>query len=278
MYVTYDLDRLPEYGEHVVAIVLGDEWARRPLYAGAVRVVFKAYGTDYTFPSMPVRLEPYAVVSLIQDLRVELLRLRHPGRRRRDGHIVPVPIGTYRQRDLPLVPLDERAYDVYFGGSTTNGNHSRRSWRYWLRSPKNISRALMLEHLEALATQHPDLAIVTKRTANFLGTTDDDAVAYSHAMMQSRICVAPRGTSLETYRFFEGLRAGCVMICERLPNRPFYTGAPMVTIDDWSTLASTISALLADRERMQHMHLASLHWWHEHCAPAALGRLFADHI
>lgn len=278
IYLDWNNLELPEYGDHVVALALADEWARRPRYAGKVRVIFKTYGTDYPMSWPPRRLNSYALVSIAQDLRVALLRRAGTRISGQAAPIFPIPLGYYRQIELPVVPMRQRRYDVYFGGSTFNEPHEWYEWRHWLQSPKNMSRANMLRQLELLAKQHPRLSISTTQTASFLGTTTDDVLAYSHSMMQTRICVVPRGTSLETYRYFEGMRAGCVVLCERLPSRWFYDGAPAITVDDWSELNSTILRLLSDPEGMERLHLSSLAWYNDRCSPAALGLYLAQRL
>ena len=48
--------------------------------------------------------------------------------------------------------------------------------------------------------------------------------------MDARVCLAPRGASVETFRVLEGLRAGCVVVGERLPGHWFYDGAPVIQL------------------------------------------------
>ncbi len=54
--------------------------------------------------------------------------------------------------------------------------------------------------------------------------------SYSQRMMDSKICLAPRGTASDTWRFFEGLRAGCLVVCEHLTDEWFYVGAPVLFV------------------------------------------------
>ena len=53
VYVTWLLDQLPSAGDDVVAIAMGDEWSRTPLYAQEVLATFKMYGTS---PSLGFRV------------------------------------------------------------------------------------------------------------------------------------------------------------------------------------------------------------------------------
>jgi hypothetical protein len=80
---------------------------------------------------------------------------------------------------------------------------------------------------------------------------------------------------VETYRFFEGLRQGCIVVCDRLPPHWFYVGCPAVQLDDWRELGALVEALLADPARMLALHEASLAWWRTRCSEEALGRMMA---
>lgn len=111
-YLTWNLNELPGYGEHVVAVVLGDEDARIPSYVGRVGAVFKCYGSRPFVGHSPV-LAPSRGTLLIalQGIRRWLrhlpddLRLlaRGPGAHRAARAAVrPIPLGYYNQLDLPL--------------------------------------------------------------------------------------------------------------------------------------------------------------------------------
>jgi hypothetical protein len=80
------------------------------------------------------------------------------------------------------------------------------------------------------------------------------AIRYTEIMADTRIALAPRGSSVETYRFFEAMRQGCVVICDRLPPHWFYAGCPAVQIDDWGNLEAEVKALSADPERLKDLH------------------------
>ncbi len=105
-----------------------------------------------------------------------------------------------------------------------------------------------------------------------------DTEAYSLALMDSKICLAPRGTSADTFRLFEGLRYGCVVITERLPARWFYRNAPVVQIDDWQELHALVPALLGDPRRLQELSQAALRWWRTVASEEAIGHWMAERI
>jgi len=92
-----------------------------------------------------------------------------------------------------------------------------------------------------------------------------DEAEYSQRLMDSKICLAPRGTSLETFRYYEGLRYGCVVLTEEQPPHWFYSDAPAIVVDHWDELPSLIPYLLAHPNVLQQKHREALDWW-EHVA------------
>jgi hypothetical protein len=289
VYVTYDLNRLPSYGNDVVAVVLGDEWCRAPRYAPHVRAVFKTYGTCLAV-HWGALMHPsfYDLAALAQDLRTAALgipnrlaatltALRYLQRGRPLPHNVhTIPLGYYRQANVPFVPINQRRFDTYFGGSFTQRGTSRLALHRL--APKFLSRARMMKRLRTIAQRHPEFSIGTDVTTSFQHTNGDDATRYSQTMMETKICVVPRGTSLETYRFFEALRFGCAVIAERLPRHEFYTGSPALRVRDWSDLDRLIPELVADPQRLERLSAASLAWWSQHCSEDAVGAYLAGCI
>lgn len=271
--LSWEVDALPAYGPDVVAVVLGDEASRRPPYVDRVGCVFKCYGArphvGDELLRAPSRL---AFLVLLEDLR----RLARAGGRR-DDRVHDIPLGYYNQLDLPLKPFDERATSVFFAGSVDTAG-SRGSLERLLPTPRVLSRSQMLAALATFEARRPEHRTLVHVTPGFASVTRDGARAYSEGLMDARICLAPRGGSRETFRFFEALRYGCVVVSEPLPPRWFYSGAPVVTVRRWHRLPEVLESLLDDPAGLRERHAATLAWWRERCSEEAVGAFMAERL
>ncbi|MDZ4698981.1 MAG: glycosyltransferase [Rhodothermales bacterium] len=286
VYLTWDLDELPAYGDRVVAVVLGDEWCRVPAYANRVRQVFKCYGfgpeLGYNFFSRPTYQRVLTLFQFVQAwipyLPGRLRSMSGSGGRPLAERILPIPLGYANQIELPIKPLSERQFDLSFAGSVVHKPYPVWSPKRWFQTPKSNARRAMLGALRRLVTARPEWAIDLKITESYKAIRSADPNEYSTRMMDTRICLAPRGTSIETFRFFEGMRYGCIVLTERQPSRWFYDGSPAVIVDDWSRLEDVLEGLLGDPARMASLHEASLRWWRDVCSPEALGHYMATRL
>jgi hypothetical protein len=292
--LTWDIHTLPAIGPDVVAIVQGDEDARVPAWSNDVLITFKCYGTRPHW--MPVLPRP----GLLEALEVAHFARRAvrsvPGIVRRGwasgrpwrnrSPIVTIPLGYYAQLDHAPVAFAQRRWSVAFAGSGVPVTQTARgSLRSRPGTPKGLARAQMCNALEDLAGRLPGEPTAMVRLPDFpamLPGRDEHARGlartYSELMAQTRVCLVPRGNASETFRFFEALRAGCVVVCESLPDHWFYRGAPVVRIRHWDELSSVLPPLLADGTRLAEMHRASLRWWESRCSEDAVGRLMAAWI
>ncbi len=290
-YLTFKLDTLPSYGSNVIAIVLGDEWCHIPAYAHQVGAVFKCYGTQPMLGYNPFKKSSYLTwLTLVHFLKVWIARLpslfNYQLQRLKDSlthqenhpSIYDIPLGYYKQLELPIKQIEDRAYDVFFTGSISQKKYSIKSLKYWVQDPKIISRKIMLKNLDKFQKKYPDITVKTAITSGFHQTTDNDAQTYSENMMNTKICLVPRGTSLETYRFFEALRYGCIVLVEQLPNRWFYNGSPAVQVADWNHLENILLPLIKDSNHWRKKHQDSLQWWQEQCSEEAVGKYIASQL
>lgn len=270
----------PLAGSDVVVICVKDELSRMPGYAHDVRLVGKTYGvrrSPYLLtgvkPScmalavglaqesiVQVRRAPSLVASAIRTVRVQ----RRP-------HVIDLPLGTYLLHDLPFVPFSERSLDASYAGSRLNSlvQSRRRTPTRKLRSRRELERSI-----QAVRIARPDIKLAV-HIIDLFENAEDHSGPYSQLLSDSRITLCPRGGSLETYRFFEALRCGTVPICERLPDRGFYSGSPAVFIRRWADLPAVLDCLLADPVALQARHEAVVAWWEERCSPAAAARELA---
>jgi len=290
--LTWAIERLPVQGADVVAVVLGDEASRRPRYTDHVGHLFKCYG-DRPLIGDDVLRAPSRVTLLVllEDVRRRLRALPDDGRalaRRvaaRLGRGAPparahdIPLGYYNQLDLPLKPFDRRSTSVFFAGSVaTGGPRPPGPLRRLVPPPRVASRTEMLSAVARFERRRSDQPTVVRLTPGFASATPDEARAYSEALMDARICLSPRGGSVETFRFFEAVRYGCVVVTEPLPARWFYAGAPVVTVRRWARLPDVLESLLDDPQGLRERHEATLAWWHERCGEEAVGRSIAERL
>ena len=287
-FVTWNLETLPAYGDRVVAVPMADEWCQAPAYADRVLATFKPYGTRVPLGVRSVRAGRLG--ALVAAKQAVVLAHNLPGyvrAARRGGEVHPIPLGYGNQLDLPPTPIRERPTDVFFAGSVAHWRPPKSSVKYWVENPKTLSRRTMLDAVDALRARRPDLRAETLTTEGFVlnalayGTAPPEVLrarAYSEALMNAKVCLAPRGTSPETFRYFEGLRYGCVVVTERMPKRWFYDGAPVVELDTWRDLGPTVERLLADPARLDDLHARALAWWRDVCSEAALAAYMAERI
>lgn len=292
-YLTYDcVDELPLYGENVVAVVIADEWFRIPMYSHKVLAVFKCLGIKPILGCNPF-LEPSykSILNLVKFLHVRFHSL--PGwinyvfhglkdfghTPNKISHIYDVPLGYARHVDLPIKDIDKREYDASFDGSIHNRNHSRWSFQYWFDTPKSLSRKRMISSIKILKVKYPELKIELAITSSFASSMNAlNKNSYYEKMMNTKICLVPRGTTFESWRFFEAMRYGCIVVGETLPSRWFYDGSPAIKINDWSELEIILPRLLENKALMQEKHKESLNWWETKCSEVTVGDYMAKKL
>jgi len=277
-----DLTSLPRYGNDVVAILVGDEWARPIHFGSRVRAAFKEYGVTLARPDGISLADPIrsllSAAQFSRNLAVRtplLLRSLHGAAVRHGPPAVPIPLGYLNQRELPIRPFDQRDVDVCFAGSVAHERYRTLSPQRVAGTVKSRSRAAMLNALERFRARNPRCRIDVGLTASYRSSADGDMGEYADRLMRARICLCPRGMSLETYRYFEAMRYGCIVIAERCPDHWFYRESPAIVVNEWTRLEGVLSDLLGDPDRMRRVHAASLTYWTEVCSERALAKYMA---
>lgn len=290
IYLTWDLNMLPSYGERVIAVVLGDEWSRFPRYTHKVGMLFKCYGIGPELGCKPFRRPTYQnwltffqhLNARIQYFPGAILNWISVRKLKKNNKTMPpvysIPLGYANQTELPLKPFFERKYDVSFAGSVVHKPYRWWSPKQWLQTPKSYSRNQMIEALKDVAEQNKAWAMDLKITPSYKAIRQADPLEYAQRVMETRISVAPRGTSFETFRFFEALRFGCIVITEYLPRRWFYDDAPVVRIENWHQLHAILKDLKANPAKMEALHTSALQWWESVCSEKAVGHFMASKL
>jgi hypothetical protein len=172
--------------------------------------------------------------------------------------------------------------DVFFAGSIRHKAVERKSLLK-IPNPKQVVRddlAKSLKKFEAQKKWNLKLLLATGFVPHTVawglaaeGSTMSPDV-YLGEMANSKICLAPRGTSFETFRHYEAVSVGCVVVSDRLPLTWFYRSIPFVFVKDWRKVDQILDRLLLDPEKLKALHEQTLKWWNDRLSPAAL----ADYV
>jgi hypothetical protein len=286
-YLTNDVERLPSYGRDVVAIVVGDDHCRIPLYLHKVGGVFKNCGTRPRLGCHPVREPSFVnVLSLLVFAHRCLkyvpglayhLRMMVSGKHRQFAPLCEIPLGTANQEIVPFREFDARSTTLFFAGSVEHGAYrpSRVNVIKDLLSPKHAARVVMLKNAETVLGRHPKLGVKMIVASDYAEAIGSDGHAYADQLMDAKISLVPRGACPQTFRFFQAMRAGCVVITDVAPSQRFFVGAPAIRLKSWNDLEATVESLLADPEVLNRYSREALDWWSKYCSEQAVGQYIA---
>ena len=272
LVVTTDHRELPVYGRDVVVIQRAGPDGRPPAYAKRVLAVFKTHSAAPVPAARPGR-EPAALTATALLSYLQVAGSGLPSRVRARGAVVePIPLGVMWSPEIAPPPIAERPVDVLFCGSVETV--SRSGLRGRLGTPKTHARRAMLAGLSALEGARVDVGV----TPSFADSKRAGPAEYWARLVAAKICLVPRGDTLETYRLFEAARAGCVIVAERLPSNWFFDAAPVVDLTGWRGLAGCLRALLADPAGLAERSRRTLAWWDDVVGPEAVGRHIAKTV
>jgi glycosyltransferase involved in cell wall biosynthesis len=269
--------RLPELGERVIAVIYGDEHCRIPAYVGKVHAVIKGHGLFPPFRPRrrPLRLAQIEAAEFLRNLALWLpsgWRYAFSRRNRERCHLVPIGYGI--PSSLPPVEFERRRYLTSFLGSVANVP-GRKPFRTLIGTPKTWARTRLVEALRDVESRYGPDRVKVAITADFQASLQQ-ASTYEEVMAQTQICVSPRGTTPESWRLFDALKAGCVVVADKLPLHPYWAGHPVIEIEDWRDLPALLEWLLSDPAALRARSEASLRFWRERLSEEWLARRYAE--
>lgn len=186
------------------------------------------------------------------------------------GHPAPgwLPLGppAFRTEPVGVPPIEQRPVDVCFRGSLGGGRPY---------GPKVLTRRRMAS---AIGQLRSDLVVDFVDTGTFEASYSLDPASYAQSLLNAKICLAPRGGSLETWRVFEAAVAGCVVVTDPKPASWFYTGLPRKELHSWSQLPDVVDELFDHPELMKAMSDAGRDWAVNVVSPTAVGHWVARRV
>jgi hypothetical protein len=197
------------------------------------------------------------------------------GQSKLKGNIFPFPLGYVKGVPLFKVePIARRKVSVFFRGNlnTNRIDFYRSLFRLFGLLPAQrflrhkYYRKLLLWLRSDFSSEIPD-SILVFNDGFKRGFSPE---TYGCVLADSKIVLSPKGfNSTECFRIYEAMRAGCVIISEKLPDVIFYKGSPVIQVDDWGEGVKRAKELMQDKEELQRLQLETVAWWNLKCSEKA---------
>ena len=287
---TKEAYRVPVYGRDVVVVMLQEERCKVPVYGRQVRAVIRnLLSRPYIGfrPHLPVtKLEAVLSFEYARDWYTHLRSRFYEARSdrnlapavRREGKTIRVPLGYHSQVEVPQVPMAERPLDLFFAGQVRY-TIPPGSYQHFTSTSKCEARLQLWAELETLKQQsewNMDLGDIRANQRHELAHIYD---TYSEKMVRTRICLAPRGSVADSFRSFEGLRAGCLVVANPLPRDEYmYPDAPILYINHWREIEGILRKYARNVDLLEEWRARSLAWWHDHLRPEVIAPMVAREL
>lgn len=154
------------------------------------------------------------------------------------GSVHSFPLGyNKKHKKLPCKPIQTRPIDVFFAGHMASTN--RRHYLRWI-----------IDYFQEMKkSERPKLDFNITKGFN-TGLSSEE---YSQRLADAKIVVCPAGNvSMETFRHYEAMRSGAIVVSPKLPNTKIYKDAAICQVEEWETNAGdAIMDLLSDQDMLQ---------------------------
>ncbi len=200
------------------------------------------------------------------------------------NNIFNFSLGCVREvPEFPNIPMKSRKHSVFFSGNLNNHRVKLYSSLFSMFLPIRIPTLNRL-------------SVIKKVLLNLKSNFDDrfpnshirftngfrqgvNPVEYGKMIANSKIVLCPKGFySAECFRHYEAMRAGCVIVSEKLPDTYFYKDSPIIQIDSWEEGLRKVSQLIDNPVELDKLSRATRIWWDKKCSEYATAKFINSSI
>lgn len=176
----------------------------------------------------------------------------------------------------PYIPAGERKINVFFSGNLHIG---RRCLYEKVSNLYKVPFPILVRLQKVLQTKFD-----SKFSDSYIRFTNGFSRGltfqeYGDYLSTSKIILSPPGISNpECFRHYEGLRAGCIVVTEKLPTKPQYLESPIIEAGNWSKGFEIIRGLLSNAEKMDKVSKASRDWYLNNLSPKPVAKYILGNV
>jgi hypothetical protein len=175
-----------------------------------------------------------------------------------------------------IIPMNERLFNITFTGCL---NRNRVSIASILTNIKTKWIGLGLLFRKKLTLKVINNIVKFKYPNDYFqfndgfnnGLSPED---YNFILRNTKIALCPKGwVNTETFRLYEAMKWGCVVISEELPDREYYKGIPIVKVSNWNEGIKIARELMNDKEKLESISKETIQYYKTNLSPEATSNL-----
>ena len=198
-----------------------------------------------------------------------------------EDKVTSIPLGYNYFFKRNYVPINERDYDVSFIGALNKNRISMVSELIGIHRYV-IAYGLFINYEKTLRFLNNFLDWTKKDGKYFLTwefNSGVDGDKYCDVLTHSKIVLAPKGwINTETFRLYEAMKYGCIVVCERLPNRSYYKDIPVIQVENWKDGFKEIKRLLKDEKLLGELSHKHKMFYEEKLSPKATAKIIMENL
>ena len=194
-----------------------------------------------------------------------------------DGNSTSLQLGYHTESvNKTIIPIKERLFNVSFTGCLNRNRIGLASILTnipikWLAMGMIFKKKLTLKIVNTL--------VKYKFNNDYFQFNDGfnnglDAEDYHFILRNTKIILCPKGwLNTETFRLYESMKAGCIVISEELPNRSYYNGIPIIKVKDWKEGIRTARELEDNIVELEKLSKQNIQFYKDNLSPEATANL-----
>ena len=194
--------------------------------------------------------------------------------------VTSLPLGYFAYHEDNYIPSKERLHNIHFVACLNKHRIALASaltkipeWLIFLGM--HTKRFKTLKYLNAFAKLFPGNTIQFNHEFN----AGLNSQTYCNTLRNTKIVLAPRGwINSETFRMYEAMQYGCVVFCDKLPDREYYKDIPVIQVDNWKDGLKKAKGLLKDQDYLSYLSEKNRKFYEEKLSPQATAKIIIDKL
>ena len=184
-------------------------------------------------------------------------------------------------KNKTIIPIKERLFNITFTGCL-NRNRVQIVSELLNMDSKWISLGMLLN--KKLTLRIINQLLKYKYNNDYYQFNDGfnnglDEEDYNFILRNTRIALVPRGwVNTETFRLYEAMKWGCVVISEELPQREYYKNIPIIQVKNWRDGLRIANELIVDIPTLDKMSKTNKEFYKRNLSPEATADLILKTI